>query len=374
MKTQRLFVPLALCVLLFTPIARAEDVTIGAPLSMSGTYGYIGPDVQRGMLLAVDQINAAHEIGANRTLKIDVGDDASDRNQAITLVNRWGRGDTIAIAGPNSTVTALAVAPVVNDLKIPMLSIAVSSAVSKAGPWSYHVMAPPNLLMTALAKYVIDKLKPHTVMTVHGRDNEGAVAQIKAARDYMTGRVALLPEESALMAETDFSALATKIVDRKPDVVMIAMADANAASLIVQCRQAGLDEHTIFVGNNATASPSYIRIGGPAVEGSYMAADSFVQARRDPLATKFMADYRQRYDAAPSQWSAMGYTLIRVLARAMTGIDGPLTRDAVRDGIGRVRGFDTVLGSSDFSFDPAREPTYEPLVLTVRNGAFQLAP
>jgi len=374
MRRQHLFFALGLCAPLLAAGARAEDVTIGAPLSMSGTYGYIGPDVQRGMQLAADQINAGHEIGANRTLKLDIGDDASDRNQAITLVNRWGHGDAVAIAGPNSTVTALAVAPVANDLKIPMLSIAVSSAVTKAGPWSYHVMAPPNLLMTALAKYIIDKLKPRTVMTVHGRDNEGAVAQIKVARDYMAGKVTLLPEESALMSETDFSALATKIVDRKPDVVMIAMADANAASLIVQCRQAGLDEHTIFVGNNATASPSYIRIGGPAVEGSYMAADSFTQARRDTLATKFMADYQQRFSAPPSQWSAMGYTIVQVLARAMAGIDGPVTRDLVRDGIGRVHGFETVLGSSDFGFDAAREPTYEPLVLTVKNGAFQLAP
>ena len=117
-------------ILLAAVPARAEDVVLGAPLSMSGTYGYIGPDVKRGMQLAADQINASHKIGANRTLKLAFEDDGSDRNQAITLVNKLARSDAIAIAGPNSTVTALAVAPVVNDLKIPMLSIAVCSAVS----------------------------------------------------------------------------------------------------------------------------------------------------------------------------------------------------------------------------------------------------
>lgn len=355
--------------------ARAEDVVIGAPLSMTGTYGYIGPDVLKGMQLAADEINAGHEIGPDRTLKIVTGDDGSDRNQAITLLNRMAAQDhAIAIAGPNSTVTALAVAPVANDLKIPMLGIAVSSAVTKAGPWSYHVMAPPNLLMTGLARYVVDKLHPKTVLTVAGRDNEGAVAQIKAARAYFEGKVSLFPEESALMSETDFSALATKIASLKPDVVLIAMADANAASLIVQCREAGVENGTTFVGNNATASPSFISIGGAAVEGAYMAADAFPQARKDAMATRFIADYRQRNKAMPSQWSAMGYTMIRVLARAIASVPGPLTRDAVREAIGKEHDVVTLLGSAKFGFDADREPVYDPVVLTVKNGAFQVAP
>jgi len=168
--------------------AKAEEIILGAPLSMTGTYGYIGPDVQKGMMQAIDEVNASGGAGAGRTLKLLVDDDGSDRNQSITLARRMALQDNaLAIVGPNSTVTALAVAPVVNDLKIPMLGIAVSSAVTQAGPWSFHVMAPPNLLMTGLAKFTMDKLKPKTVLTVAGRDNEGAVAQIKAARAYFEG-------------------------------------------------------------------------------------------------------------------------------------------------------------------------------------------
>ncbi len=366
---------LAALALLLAPLtAHAEEFILGAPLSLTGTYGYIGPDVQKGMMQAIEEINASGGAGAGRTLKLIVEDDGSDRNQSITLARRMAQRDNaLAIVGPNSTVTALAVAPVVNDLKIPMLGIAVSSAVTQAGPWSFHVMAPPNLLMTGLAKYTMDKLKPKTVLTVAGRDNEGAVAQIKAARAYFEGKTTLLPEESALMSETNFSALATKIASFKPDVVMIAMADANAASLIVQCREAGVDESTKFVGNNAQASPSFISIGGAAVEGAFMAADAFPQARQDATAVKFMADYQARNKAAPSQWSAMGYTMIRIMARAIAATATP-TRDGVREALGKVQGVETLLGRDSFSFDAAREPSYEPLVLTVKNGAFQLAP
>ena len=175
------------------------------------------------------------------------------------------------------------------------------------------------------------------------------------------------------MATTDFSVIATKIAAVKPDVVVVAMADANAASLIVQCREAGV-EATSFFGNNATASPSFIRVGGAAVNGVFLVADAFVQGRIDPFATKFAADYRQRFKAEPSQWADLGYTLITVLARAIADVKGPLTREAIRDGIGRVHDLGSVLGTGSFTFRPDREPSYQPLILTVRNGAFQLAP
>jgi branched-chain amino acid transport system substrate-binding protein len=355
--------------------ARAEDIVIGAPVSLTGTYGYVGTDAVKGMQLAIDDINATNKLGDGRKLKLMVEDDGSDRNQAITLINRLASRDkALAIAGPSSTVTALAVAAASNDLQIPMLSIAVSSAVTKAGPWSFHVMAPPSLLMTSLARYVAEVVKPKTVMTIHGRDNEGAVAQVRAARAYLEGKTKLLPEESALMSETDFTALSTKIASANPDVVIIAMADANAASLIVQARQSGVGPNVKFFGNNATASPSFLRIGGAAVEGAFMAADAFPEAREDAVTKEFLAKFKSKYDGSPSQWVAMGYTVVHVLGKAIAGVKGDLSREALRDALKQIKDYPSVLGKNTFSFDAEREPLYDPVMLTVKDGRFAVAP
>ena len=65
---------------------------------------------------------------------------------------------------------------------------------------------------------------------------------------------------------------ATKIASQKPSIVIITLNDAAAANIILQARQAGVGKEVQFVSNNATAQPSFIKIGGKAVEGVQVSA------------------------------------------------------------------------------------------------------
>lgn len=131
---------------------QAQEITIGVPVSLTGVYAFVGTAAVKGLQHAVDEINAGNELGGGRTIKLIVVDDGSNTNQAITLVNRLATVDKVlAIAGPSASPTVLAVSPVVNQLQIPMLGIAVTPAVNKAGPWSNRVLNSPTTLMTVLS-------------------------------------------------------------------------------------------------------------------------------------------------------------------------------------------------------------------------------
>ena len=356
---------------------QAQEITIGVPVSLTGVYAFVGTAAVKGLQHAVDEINAGNELGGGRTIKLIVVDDGSNTNQAITLVNRLATVDKVlAIAGPSASPTVLAVSPVVNQLQIPMLGIAVTPAVNKAGPWSNRVLNSPTTLMTVLSNYTLETIKPKTVMTVASRDNDGAAAQSKVARTVMQGKVTLMPEESALMAETDFSALSTKIASLKPDVVMITMNDAAAANIVLQAKQAGAASSLKFVANNAAASASFLRIGGKAVEGVLVGTDAFPEIRSDSLAKSFVANFQKKYNAMPDQWNAVGYTIGRLYGHAITTANGPLTRQSLLDAIVATSNFPVVLGSGkgNFSFAAEREPTYEPILITIKDGKFTQAP
>lgn len=356
---------------------QAQEITIGVPVSLTGTYAFVGTAAVKGMQLAVDEINAGNELGGGRTLKLVVVDDGSNTTQAITLVNRLATVDKVmAIAGPSASPTVLAVSPVVNQLQIPMLGIAVTPAVNKAGVWSNRVLNSPTTLMTTLSNYTMETIKPKTLMTVASRDNDGAAAQSKVARSVMEGKVTLMPEESALMAETDFSALSTKIASTKPDVVMITMNDAAAANIILQSKQAGSSPNLRFVANNAAASASFLRIGGKAVEGVLVGTDAFPEIRSDNLAKAFVANFQKKNNATPDQWNAVGYTIARLYGHAIASTKGPLTRQSLLDTLIAVKNFPVVLGSGkgNFSFGVDREPTYEPILITIKDGKFVPAP
>jgi branched-chain amino acid transport system substrate-binding protein len=358
--------------------ASAEEILIGVPVSLTGVYAFVGTAAVKGMQMAVDEINAGSELGAGRSIKLVIADDGSNTNQAITLVNRMANVDKVmAIAGPSASPTVLAVSPVVNQLQIPMVGIAVTPAVNKAGPWSNRVLNSPAALMTVLSNYTLANIKPKTVMTVASRDNDGAAAQTKVVRSVMEGKVTLMPEESAMMAETDFSALATKIASLKPDVVMITMNDSAAANIILQAKQAGADSKLRFVANNAAASASFLRIGGKAVEGVLVGTDALPEIRSDALAKTFVANFQKKYNATPDQWNAVGYTIGRLYGNAIAKAKSPLSKQSILDAMIATRDFPVVLGSGkgNFSFTPGdREPSYEPILIVVKDGKFAPAP
>ena len=356
----------------------AQEISIGVPVSLTGVYAFVGTAAVKGLQMAVDEINAGSEAGPGRTLKLVVADDGSNTNQTITLVNRLANIDKVmAIAGPSASPTVLAVSPVVNQLQIPMLGIAVTQAVNKAGPWSNRVLNSPTTLMTVLANYTLDTVKPKTIMTVASRDNDGAAAQSKVIRSVLDGKVTFMPEESAMMAETDFSALSTKIASLKPDAVMITMNDSAAANIIVQAKQAGAANNLRFVANNAAASASFLRIGGKAVEGTLIGTDAFPEIRTDALAKTFVANFQKKYNTIPDQWNAVGYTIGKLYGHALSNVKGAVTRQNLNDAVIATRDFPVVLGSGkgNFSFTgPEREPTYEPILITVKDGKFMPAP
>ncbi len=372
------FVLTALAIATGASSVSAQEISIGVPVSLTGVYAFVGTAAVKGLQMAVDEINAGSEAGPGRTLKLVVADDGSNTNQTITLVNRLANVDKVmAIAGPTASPTVLAVSPVVNQLQIPMLGVAVTPAVNKAGPWSNRVLNSPTALMTVLANYTFDTVKPKTIMTVASRDNDGAAAQTKVIRSVLDGKVTFMAEEGAMMAETDFSALSTKIASLKPDAVMITMNDSAAANIILQAKQAGAASNLRFVANNAAASASFLKIGGKAVEGVLIGTDAFPEIRGDALAKTFVANFQKKYSASPDQWNAVGYTIGKLYGNALSTIKGPVTRQNLNDAVVATRNFPVVLGSGkgNFSFTAAdREPTYEPILITVKDGKFIPAP
>jgi len=374
MKIRTLFCAMALAT--GTTAATAEEFIIGVPISLTGVYGFVGKSAIRGMELAAEEINSGKELGPH-TLKLVIEDDGSVNNQTITLLNKFATsGRALAIAGPAGSAPSLAASPAANQAQIPMLSIAVTPAVNGAGPWSNRIISAPATLVDGLTDYVVTKVKPKSIMTIGARDNDGAAAMPVLMRKLLQGKVTLLPEESALMADTDFTALATKIASQKPSVVFISLNDAGAANVILQARQAGVGNDVQFVSTNAAASPTFLKIGGKAVEGTIMATDAAPHLRTDKMTQSYIANFQKKFGAEPDQWASIGYTIIRVYGRAIAGIKGPVTRQGVRDGIAATKNMPVVLGDgkTNLSFDEARNPIYKPVVLVVKDGKFIAAP
>jgi branched-chain amino acid transport system substrate-binding protein len=361
----------ALALALAASQAAAQEQVVGVPMALTGPYAFVGVPVRNGALLGME------EVGAQRGLKLRtiVEDDASEKGQAITLANRMAvRDKVLLMVGPTSSIEGTAAAPVANDQKMPMLTSAVSEDVTKAGPWSFKATASPAVIMRTLADYTLQKIKPKTAVMVFARDNDGFIGQKNAVRDGLkAGGVQILSEEGVPSGESDFTALATKLVAAKPDVIYISLGAEAGAGLITQTKQAGLAEATRFIAPPGFSSTQLVKVGGKAVEGVVFVADYF-NGNPSPINARFVAAYEKKYGGKPDNWAAVGYTMGVIAATAIANAGPNPTREGVRAALAAMKDVPTVLGDGKWNIDANRNPYYGAAVLVVKDGAFAAAP
>jgi branched-chain amino acid transport system substrate-binding protein len=355
--------------------AHADEVIVGAELALTGAYAFAGAPSRDAIQMAVDDINA-HKLAGDHTIKLILEDTASDKQQAISLANRFAaRDNAVLILGPSASLEAVAVAPVANSLKIPMLTTtALAADITRAGEWSFKTPESPQDTVVEVTQYAVEKMQVKHVALVFGRDNEGQIAQKNVARDYFKAHgVDVVDEESILSSDTDFQSLVTKLSSLEIDAIFLTPTAEQAANIVVQARQGGIDPKVRIIGTSNMGSDRFLRVGGKAVEGAVFFADYF-NAVDSAANQAFVAEFQSKYKRLPDNVSALGYTAMQLAAAAIKAAGPHPTRDQVRQALAGIRDFPTVLGKGHFSFDADRNPHYGQVILTVENEKFALAP
>ena len=351
--------------------AQAAEVNIAAELALTGPYAFAGAPSRDGLLIAVDEINRL-KLAGEHTIKLTIEDTASDKQQAITLINKFARrDDVVLVLGPSSSLEGVAVAPVANALKVPLLTTtAIADDIIKSGEWAFRTPASAANTIGAIAKYAVQKMGVKTAVLVFVRDNDGAIAQKNVAgAELKAAGAQIVSEESVLRADTDFAAVVTKLASRPVDAIFLACPSELSANFIIQARQAGIDAKTRFIGTPAMGSSRFIQVGGKAVEGTTFAADFFANGPTEQH-KRFLEAFKAKHNKEPDALAALGYTSLFVAAAAIKQAGPTPDREKVRAALANIRDLPVVLGDGKFNFDASRAPNYGALVLSVKDGAF----
>src|SRR6476469_7828496 len=133
----------------------------------------------------------------------------------------------------------MAAAPVAMELKVPLFTTATTPEVLKAGNYVFKSTETAEQTMNPLGDFIAKRAKPKSCFLVFIRDNDGYIRQSAVFRDAVkAGGVAIAAEESILAADSDFTALSTKIVSSKADCLYLSTPPEQGANIVVQARQA----------------------------------------------------------------------------------------------------------------------------------------
>jgi branched-chain amino acid transport system substrate-binding protein len=283
----------------------AGQFTIGGLLPLTGDLADFGQEINRGALIAVEELNAT---GAH--IQYISEDDAFDPAKGVSAANKLLQTDKVQAVFTAVGEEEKPVAPLFNAAKVPLLVAWDSNeALKKAGDYIFSFGFSTEADGALMADYAYNSRKLRNIVIVHTVDPVGEIMGDSFTREFTAKGGVILDRQKIQPTQTDHRTTVAKIKSENPDGLYIIMIPPQNSSFLPQLQRAG------FKGEVLSADSliqSEIHNSGTAANGVYY-TNTFAN-RPDILVEK----YKQKFGKEPSDTTlvSFGYDSIKILAEA----------------------------------------------------------
>jgi branched-chain amino acid transport system substrate-binding protein len=332
------------------PAAHAADrsVTIAIDFSLTGADASSAARMKNAALLAIEQANAAGGVSGYHIDPLILDDGTAtagqyDAAQAATNARKMvSDPSVIAAVGPQMSGAAKAMAPVLNEGGVAIVTPAASNGDLTSVRYADEYRASGHLTFfrtvttdayqgPQLANYFANTLH---VKTAYVLDDTGAygvgIADAFSAQAAKKG-IKVLGRDKVDPKAEDYSAVMTKIKALNPDALYYGGVFEAGVKVIKQSYDA--IPKAFKGGGDGLYGPEILTAAGfPAAEGWYITIGA-PHLQADPRTVKFTKDFTTRFGMGPDDYSVTAFDATQViLAAVKTLADAgkPVTREAVR--------------------------------------------
>jgi branched-chain amino acid transport system substrate-binding protein len=356
------------------------DITIGVNLSSTGPAASLGIAEKNAVTLGPKTM-------AGQKVRYVIYDDTTDTTTAVQNVKRLISEEKIdLLIGPTTSPTTQAVIEAAAASGTPMISLSPGPAVIAAGDakrrWVFSAPANDEVYAAAMMKHMVKKgVKTVSVIAVddaYGENCTNAYKKLAAQKGVKT-----LTIEKYKRADTSATAQVLKAIKGNPDAIYIASSGTPAALPHVALIERGYKGKIYQSGGAANAE--FLRVGGKALEGSFMLAPPILVAEQFPdgypakkEALEFVKVYEPKFGPR-SMFAALAWNALKVAESAVPkALKGgqPGTdkfRLALRDAIEHTKGLKGA--GTVFNFSPTDHSginEYGMSLMKVENGKWKL--
>lgn len=211
------------------PDASTDEILIGASLELSGAAAGFGKGFDTALELAVEQINAAGGIESmgGAQLKLEILDNESDPQTAVQTYRTLVEDGAVAVIGPITTATALAVKPTAIQTGTPMLATTGATEFSSGETAGaiYRLAQPSEVATDQLMDFLIDAADAGEIdvqkIGVLGADTDPGPAVTAAVEERAKAEGWEVVVAEFNRAETkDFGPMVNKLAEADVDLVL----------------------------------------------------------------------------------------------------------------------------------------------------------
>jgi branched-chain amino acid transport system substrate-binding protein len=345
----------------------ANEIVVGEFSSLTGTTATFGQSTHNGIMMAFAEVNAAGGV-LGKQLKLITEDDQSKPEEAATAATKLiNQNRVVALLGEVASSRSLAVAPIAQAAKVPMISpSSTNPRVTEVGDYIFRVCFIDPFQGSVMAKFAANTLKVKKVAILYDVKNDYSVGLRQFFTNTFQGLGGqVVGEQSYSEGDSDFRAQLTQLKSLKPEAIYVPGYYTEAGTVARQARELGITAP--LMGGDGWDSQRLFEIGGQAIEGSYI-SNHYSADDPNPVIQKFVADYKAQHGTAPDALAALAYDAAKILVDAMKragSTEGP----ALRDAIAATKAFGGVTGS--INIDEKRNAVKPAVVLKVAGGKFQ---
>ncbi|MBN9405126.1 MAG: ABC transporter substrate-binding protein [Burkholderiales bacterium] len=315
MKTHALKALVAACALAACGTALA-DITIGVIAPLTGPASGLGIPVGNEVKLWPKEI-------AGEKLNVIVMDDATDPTQGVTAAKRFVAQDKVdVIMGSVATPVAAAIAQVADESKTPQLAWSPVALPAGKDQWTFRMPQSNSVMGYAVLEHM-KKLGVKSVGFLGYSDAYGETWLTDFKPMAEKAGIKFGPVERFARADTSVTGQALKLVSANPDAILVVASGSGAAMPEMALRERGYKGKVYQT--HAAATRDLMRVGGKAVEGTYVVSGPAVLAEQLPdshpskqEAIKFVQQYEKAYGpGSRNQFAGHAYDSITVMEKAV---------------------------------------------------------
>ena len=344
----------------------ADTIKIGEVGSMTGSEATFGVSTHEGIQLAIKEQNAKGGIKGKKVELISLDDQGKPEEAAIATTKLISQDKVTAILGEVSSSRSLAMAPIAQQNKIPMVSpSSTNPKVTEVGDYIFRVCFIDPFQGAVMAKFAAETLKVKKVAILRDVKSDYSVG----LSDYFTAAFKksggeIVVDQSYSSGEVDFNSQLTSIRAKKPDAIFVPGYYTEVGLIAKQARKLGIK--VPLMGGDGWDSDKLYEIGGKALNNTFF-SNHYSKDDQAPAVQNFVKNYKSAYNRSPDGLAAMGYDaaviLFAAIEKTKTG-----TNAEIRAELAKIKEFQAVTGQ--ITIDEKRNASKPAVVLEVKDGKF----
>jgi branched-chain amino acid transport system substrate-binding protein len=319
----------------------APTIRIGALFSVTGPASFLGEPERNTLEMLVQEINARGGVKGSK-IELFSYDTQGDATKAVQLATKLIKNDkVVAIIGPSTTGESMAVIPVVQRERVPLVSCAAGVKITDpVKTWVFKTPANDQVAAEKIFNYAATKGQKRialiTVSDSYGSSGREQLKALAAKRGFT-----VVADEIFSPKDTDMTPQLTKIRGAKPDAVICWGTNPGPAVVTRNMKQLGIT--LPLYQSHGVASKKFIELAGIAsAEGVTLPAGKLavydILSKNDPqvkLLREYDQAYRKKFGVEASTFGGYAYDGFQLVVAAINKYG--TTPDKIRKGIEQVR-------------------------------------